>query len=221
MDASDLPIRELDRTAVQETVRLLSLAGPGDLARPTPCDGWTLGSLVAHMTAQNRGFAAAARGEGADPAVWRPHRGDDSPAGHRAAAAEVLAAFAGDGIGEREFALPEFDPVRRFPGRVAIGFHFLDQTVHAWDVARTLGVGFTPSEAAAEAALRIALRVPDDERRFAEGAFFGPALPAAPGATPFERALAALGRVPGWTPALAVSARGTGGTGGTGGDGER
>ncbi|TXS48885.1 TIGR03086 family metal-binding protein [Streptomyces sp. t39] len=207
MDTHDTDIRALDRSAVKETVRLLSLAEPGDLARPTPCDGWTLRRLVAHMTAQNRGFAAAARGEGAGRSVWQVHRTDDPVAAHRAAAAEVIAAFAEDGVGEREFVLPEVDPARGFPGRVAIGFHFLDHTVHAWDVARTLGVGFSPGGTAAEAVLRIALRVPDDARRFDEDALFGPAVPPAPGAGPFDRALAALGRVPGWTPALAASAR--------------
>ena len=38
---------------------------------PTPCEGWTLADLLAHMTVQHRGFAAAARGLGADPDVWR------------------------------------------------------------------------------------------------------------------------------------------------------
>ncbi|NEB82240.1 TIGR03086 family protein, partial [Streptomyces sp. SID14478] len=61
----------LDRLAVQESVRLLDLARADDWERDTPCTGWTLRRLAAHMTAQHRGFAAAARGEGNELARWR------------------------------------------------------------------------------------------------------------------------------------------------------
>jgi gas vesicle protein len=36
---------------------------PADLTRPTPCAGWTLHGLLAHMTTQHYGFAAAAAGQ--------------------------------------------------------------------------------------------------------------------------------------------------------------
>src|ERR1700685_3712747 len=64
-------IVRLDAEAVRASVRVVGLAGPEDLARMTPCAGWTLGDLVAHMTAQHDGFAAAAAGEGADLARWQ------------------------------------------------------------------------------------------------------------------------------------------------------
>jgi hypothetical protein len=38
----------------------VSQAGAADLARPTPCTGWTLGDLIGHMTAQHYGWTAAA-----------------------------------------------------------------------------------------------------------------------------------------------------------------
>jgi uncharacterized protein (TIGR03083 family) len=49
----------LDASAVQASVQVVSQARAEDLARPTPCDGWTLTELLAHMTAQHNGFAAA------------------------------------------------------------------------------------------------------------------------------------------------------------------
>src|SRR5438034_591317 len=53
-------IVDLDARVVRVTVDLVSQAGPADLARPTPCAGWTLGDLIGHMTAQHYGWTAAA-----------------------------------------------------------------------------------------------------------------------------------------------------------------
>src|SRR2546430_2582095 len=89
---------------------------PGGLGPGTPCPEWTLGELLAHMTVQHNGFAAAARGHGGDLQVWRVRALWDDPVGEYTAAAErVLAAFAEEGVLEREFTLPEFRPVSRFP----------------------------------------------------------------------------------------------------------
>jgi uncharacterized protein (TIGR03083 family) len=59
-------IVDLDTRVVRGTVALVSQAGPADLARPTPCAGWTLGDLIGHMTTQHYGWTAAAAGHGAD-----------------------------------------------------------------------------------------------------------------------------------------------------------
>nr|WSW68689.1 TIGR03086 family metal-binding protein [Streptomyces sp. NBC_00995] len=197
-----MDIRTLDRAAVLETLRILEQADPGDWDRPTPCSGWTLRQLVAHMTAQHHGFAAAAAGNGADAAVWRPGAlGDDPLNPYRVASESALAAFAGQGVLTREFVLPEISAKRRFPAEVAIGFHFLDHVVHGWDLARTLGVHLDLDEGTAGAALTIALRVPDDERRLGPDAPFRPALPPAPGAHTLDLLLTALGRSPDWSAA--------------------
>jgi Mycothiol maleylpyruvate isomerase N-terminal domain len=42
---------------------VLSRASASDLARPGPCADWTLADLLAHMTAQHNGSAAAAAGD--------------------------------------------------------------------------------------------------------------------------------------------------------------
>jgi len=134
-------IVRLDAEAVRASVRVVGLAGPEDLARMTPCAGWMLGDLVAHMTAQHDGFAAAAAGEGADPTRWQPGEPVRDPVGeYEAAAGRVLAAFAADGVLDRPFTLPEINPELRFPAPQAIGFHFIDYVVHGWDVARSLGL---------------------------------------------------------------------------------
>jgi uncharacterized protein (TIGR03086 family) len=156
------------------------------------------------MTVQHHGFAAAARGGGADKGEWDPAIVTDAvtadPAGvYAASAADVLDAFEADGVLDASFVLPEFGPGATFPGAMAIGFHFVDYVVHGWDVARTLGVAFElPSEVVA-AVLPLALAVPDGDFRASDDAPFGPAVSADGAVSDLDRLLAHLGRSPVWT----------------------
>src|SRR5690348_12343174 len=123
-------IRSHHRTAVLASVDVVDAVTADDLGRATPCDGWNLGQLLAHMTVQHRGFAAAARGDGADLANWDASTVADAvntdPSGTYArAAADVLDAFADDAVLTASFALPEFGPDAVVPGELAIGFHFV------------------------------------------------------------------------------------------------
>ena len=193
-------IVRLDAEAVRASVRVVGLAGPEDLARMTPCAGWTLGDLVAHMTAQHDGFAAAAAGEGADLTHWPPGEPARDPVGeYEAAAGRVLAAFAADGVLDRAFTLPEISPERRFPAPQAIGFHFIDYVVHGWDVARSLGLDRYELEPdLLDAALPIARAVPDGGLRQQGLVPFAPAVPATGEVGLLGQIVALLGRRPGW-----------------------
>ncbi|MCC5473794.1 TIGR03086 family metal-binding protein [Streptomyces sp. NPDC059680] len=185
---------ELDRIAVQEAVRVVDLATDADWRRDTPCAGWTLRRLVAHMTAQHLGFAAAARGAGREPEYWQEQDDMGEPArAHRSAAAAVLGAFAEPGVTEREFILPNLGGV---PGGRAVGFHFVDHVVHAWDVAAALGTMPALPEHVLVAALGVARRVPTDPARRGPGSPFAPALEVPEGVGPLEEALRLLGRSP-------------------------
>jgi uncharacterized protein (TIGR03086 family) len=193
-------IVRLDAEAVRASVRVVSLAGPEDLARMTPCAGWTLGDLIAHMTAQHDGFAAAAAGEGADLARWQPGEPARDPVGeYEAAAGRVLAAFAAEGVLDRAFTLPEISPERRFPAPQAIGFHFIDYVVHGWDVARSLGLDRYELEPdLLGAALPIARAVPDGGLREQGLVPFAPAVPVTGEVGLLGQIVALLGRRPGW-----------------------
>ncbi|MEV0175566.1 TIGR03086 family metal-binding protein [Streptomyces sp. NPDC050803] len=191
-----MDVVELDRVAVREAVRLVESARDGDWERDSPCAGWTLRRLVAHMAAQHGGFAAAARGTGDDLAQWaEPEDMRDPAAVHRAAAADVLDAFAEPGAVEREFILPELGGP--FPGRLAIRFHLVDYVVHAWDVAATVGVGLDLPDEVVAAALEVARRVPADPASRGPGSAFAAALDVPSGAGPLEETLRLLGRSPG------------------------
>ncbi|WP_406835535.1 TIGR03086 family metal-binding protein [Streptomyces sp. AHU1] len=195
MTVTGADVVELDRIAVHEALRVVGLAENADWDRATPCAGWDLRRLVAHMTAQHLGFAAAARGAGREAAHWREPRDMGEPARvHEAAAATVLAAFAEPGVTEREFALPELGG--SFPGRQAVRFHFVDYVVHAWDVAATLGTVLDLSADVLGAALATARRVPDDPAVRGPGNAFAPALDVPDGSGPLDETLRLLGREP-------------------------
>lgn len=197
-------IRPFHRTAVRTSVALVNSVRPADLRAVTPCADWQLVDLLAHMTVQHRGFAAAARGMGARPEVWdvdtvRDAVASDPGAAYADAAKDVLAAFSDDAVLEASFALPDFGPGAAFPGAVAVGFHFVDYVVHGWDVATTLGVPFTLSDEVVDAALPLALMAPEGEARDVSGAPFAHAIDG-PSRSSLDKILRYLGREPGWTP---------------------
>lgn len=192
-------IRRLNEYAVRASVEIISKATSDDLTRPTPCADWTLADLLAHMTGQHYGFAAASNGNGADLAVWQPRPlGDDPVTGYAEAAEHVIAAFARDGVLERPFALPEISITTTFPGALAIRFHFIDYVVHGWDVARALGIDVHFPDDVIQAALATARAIPDGPERHEPGAAFGSGLPVSDGLDPLAETLARLGRSPHW-----------------------
>jgi len=193
-------IVDLDARVVRGTVALVTQAGPADLARPTPCAGWTLGDLIGHMTTQHYGWTAAAAGHGADLSCWQPGPPAADPAGEYAAAAgRVLEAFGDEAVLGREFALAELSPVLRFPAAQAIGFHFIDYLVHGWDVARSLGADYQPEPDLLAAALPVAQAVPGGEARKRDGAAFAPGVQVPAQAGLLDQILAMLGRDPSWS----------------------
>ncbi|MGX1883285.1 TIGR03086 family metal-binding protein [Streptomyces sp. NPDC055287] len=192
-------LRQLHAEAVGGSVSLVRRVTPDDLPRPTPCAAWALADLLAHMTAQHRGFTAAASGRGRDLRRWavRP-LGEDAVAEYGEAAGQVIAAFATVDTPDRAFALPEFTTARTFAATQAVAFHLVDCVVHSWDVARSLGLAYAPSPELLRAALPVARAVPDDASRLAPNGPFGPGLAVYPDASTMERILAALGRSSTW-----------------------
>ncbi|MGC0419436.1 TIGR03086 family metal-binding protein [Embleya sp. AB8] len=194
-------LAELDRRALHVAQKVVDRVTVDQLSLPTPCSAWDLGQLLAHMTGQNHGFAAAARGERTDSSAWV-----DRPVGAEpgkvfaASAAEIVAAFADAGALEREWWLPEVRGGQSFPGAEAMGFHFVDYVVHAWDVAAAIGVTVEFDADLLTAVLPIAEAVPGGTARTRPGASFAPALsldrPDEPAT--LDQVLRVLGRSPNW-----------------------
>ncbi|MFD7256330.1 TIGR03086 family metal-binding protein [Streptomyces sp. NPDC059874] len=195
MHTNLVTIKAFNDRAVRESIAVVRRVNVEDLTRPTPCSAWNLGELLAHMTAQHRGFAAAARADGGSLTHWKAEvPGPDAVGRYLASAEAVLAAFAEVGSEEQEFALPEFGAGAVFPAIRAIAFHFLDYVVHAWDVARALDLPFALDPDILDAALPIALAVPDGAQRTQSGAAFAPSLAEPNGSDALSRILTHLGR---------------------------
>lgn len=199
MQIDEKALLDVHERAIRTTVDVVAAVRPEDLAGRTPCEGWDLAQLLAHMTVQHHGFAASAAGGGGDLDVWQPRPlADDPSAAYAEAADAVLAAFAREGVLDQEFALPEFGPDVRVPAPMAIGAHLVDYVVHGWDVARSLARAFEVDEDVAAAALQVAEQVPDGAERLEPGAPFRPALAVPATAGALERTLLLLGRSPKW-----------------------
>ena len=186
--------------AVRASIAVVDRVQDTDLGNSTPCADWNLIELLGHLTAQHRGFAAAANGNGADLTVWRDRPlGPDPVAEYRKAAEEVLAAFAEDGVLDREFAIPEVNPDAGFPADIAIAMHTVDYLVHAWDVARAIGIEFTADRDAVRVTQPLVSMIPDGPQRLESGTAFRPAVPGVEATGEFEAMLAWLGRDPNWS----------------------
>ncbi|MGI5203074.1 TIGR03086 family metal-binding protein [Spirillospora sp. CA-108201] len=188
--------RPLDRKAADLYLSVVAQVKPDALRLPTPCPDWTLHGLLRHQVSQDEGFAAAARGEGARLSAWRGgDLGDDPAAAARVSAALVTEAFAAVALDAR-LDLPEIRDGGAFPAALAVGFHFVDLVVHAWDVAASIGAAWEPAGELVEASLKVAAIVPADGR--GPGDSFAPSVPSADGREPRDRLLALLGRDPSW-----------------------
>lgn len=186
--------QELQVWSVRLAERAVAGVEGADLEAPTPCQGWSLRTLLEHMTALNRGFAASAAAPGNPGAdQWAERPLEAEPASEfRASCAEVLRRFAeprGDvWIGPYGFAVPR---------DLARSMHTLDCAVHAWDVAISVGGSLLVEDAPASALLASAEDMPLDLARGGDTPDFGPARRASNG-PPFDRVLALSGRDPGW-----------------------
>ncbi len=190
---------ELNRRAVQVSADLVAKAPDDAWELPTPCGQWDLRHLLAHLTAQHNGFAAAARGETADDSMWQEQPLADPRPAYADSVDSVLAAFAEPGVLDRTFWLPQIRREGGFPGRMAVSFHLVDYVVHSWDVGAALGTPPTFDDDLIVAGLEVAKRfVPDGPARHEPGASFAPPVPAQPGWSEQDRLLGLLGRSPSW-----------------------
>jgi uncharacterized protein (TIGR03086 family) len=189
-----------DRRAVRASVDALATWRPSENDPPTPCAGWRLTDLVAHMTVQQHGFARALAGERTVLADWEPVPHADPLGAYRASCDAVLAVLDRLTDPDAPTLLPEIrdEPI---PAGMVVGFHLVDNVVHAWDAARSLGVSPVVDDDAVAAALEVARAVPDDDRRGQEGSSFDRGLQVPADAGPWAEMLARLGRDPKWAPA--------------------
>jgi uncharacterized protein (TIGR03086 family) len=126
--------------ATEEFGRRLALVDPSSWELPTPCPSWDVHYLAAHVIGGNRFAGLVIEGVAASDAIERvmssPQIGSDAVEAWNATAAVQRTAFCADGALERQVA----HPVGEISGRTFLEFRIFDITLHAWDLARSIGV---------------------------------------------------------------------------------
>ncbi|MFK4086889.1 TIGR03086 family metal-binding protein [Kribbella sp. NPDC020789] len=192
-----MDVRDLDRRAGAVLGEIVMQVRPEHLTLPTPCPDWTVRGLLRHIVSENEGFAAAAINGSAPVQTWTGGRLGDNPAGaYRRSNVAVADAFADGGALDRLMEVREYGS---FPRRIALTFHHLDCVVHAWDLARSIDIPYSPPADLVEAALDLARRIPDTDSARGPGAAFERSFKVSGTASQFEQLLGLLGRNPEWS----------------------
>jgi uncharacterized protein (TIGR03086 family) len=125
------------RTAVGYALATAGSASSAGLVAPTPCTGWDLGILLAHL-ADSMGVLAEAIAAGPAVPGPPPHggpSGGDPLVTLHCRAAGLLAACAGAGPDERPVVIGD----RWMPASMTAVAGALEITVHGWDIAASCG----------------------------------------------------------------------------------
>lgn len=191
---------DLDRRALAATWAYLRATTDDQWALPTPCAGWDVRALVAHVVGNNERYAALATGATVDWSAAAPDPGsDDLVAAFEVSAARAVAAFAA-----ADLTAPA--ALATGPGTVgaAVAVHFVDILTHGWDLAVATGQDPTLPADLAEAALGIVALYPPEV--WGNPRYFAHEVPAPDDAPPHVRLVSRLGRRPNAVPSVAVEA---------------
>lgn len=166
------PERTVADRAIEQLGSVIDSLTPADLARQSPCPGWKVSDVLAHIAGTAAALADFARtGQRELPDHLRPL--DDPIAQARQAIRDVHAALDSDSESAGRAA---FD--------VAVEF-----TTHAWDLDTGTAI---PEDLAADVHGRLAPLMTEDLRQ----QFFGPEVWVAADASACDRLLGFLGRDP-------------------------
>ncbi len=172
---------ELLERALTYTRTTLSSVGP-DCSGPTPCAGWSLADLLAHMDDGLDTFLEAAGGTVRVEVPWRA--GADLE-GLQRKACHLLGVWSGP--------TPPLVVVgdQQLPTDLLVDAAALEITVHGWDVSQATGLDHPLPDDLARRLLPVARRVVTDEDRAER--FSAPITPA-PGSGSSGQLLGFLGR---------------------------
>jgi uncharacterized protein (TIGR03086 family) len=169
----------------------------GDLARATPCADWDAGRLRDHVLGWLQFFAAALEDPERtiplpDPDAYRSAADARRPGDVvRDAAARIERTVRGDVAQERVVVQQSV-----MDGSAVLAMMLGEYLVHGWDLAHTLDLPWTPSDAACDAGLAFLRATVAPQFREMEGAVFGPEVDVPVDAPALDRLLAFAGRVP-------------------------
>ncbi|WP_405057114.1 TIGR03086 family metal-binding protein [Kribbella sp. NBC_01505] len=182
--------RPLFIRALDQTQGLIDTIGPDELSRPTPCPEYDVRTLQAHLLSVVARINLALTG--GDPlsipkvtdspdiaGTWKEHR----------TALDVT--LADDSILGRICKLP----FGTLPGAAAIGAYTGELTTHSWDLAKATGrLDQLDDELANQVLPMVSQFLPAEPR--GGDIPFGPVVPVADDASPYDRLAAWQGRQP-------------------------
>lgn len=126
-------------TATDEFGRRLRLVDEGSWALPTPCADWDVQYLVAHVIGGNRFAVHVLGGMSAMDAIEQvmssPQLGDDAAMAWTSTCGDQRNAFNTDAVLDRRID----HPLGEITGSQFLEFRVFDITLHAWDLARSIG----------------------------------------------------------------------------------
>lgn len=181
----DDAVSDLERAllAIDPVMRAVT---PDDIGRPSPCEGWTVGDVAAHLLDGLNRRAATTPSElsGVDEAVTL----SDVPAAWRATRERFLGALERPGELDREVPGPGG---RAVPMRMLLRVLPVEVVLHGWDIARGTGMSTDLDPQLAERLLEAGRPLIE---QFGRGTAFGPEQPAPAGAPAADRLAAFYGR---------------------------
>lgn len=188
--------------ATEALATYLSEVTAGDLAFPTPCEGWDVGDLYRHLLEENIRFGVAVTGDRAAPgdlagllnassAGRGAHPDIALEAAYRRTASFMEKAFA---------STADPDQLREVAGIAGprtihdlYEMQLCDTVIHTWDLTRATGFECEVDDVVARAVLRRMELVPDAAR--GKGKAFGPVRGTSdPGHSVLERIVLLSGR---------------------------
>lgn len=179
----------------QEIIRkLVASIDDGQWSARTPCSEWDVRAVLNHITSELLWIPEMFAGKRIDEVGDKYDGdvlGDDPKAVWQAASKATIAAISAPGADEKVVHLSFGDK----PGKVYIQQMVIDQTIHAWDLAKGLGIDLEVPESLAMFGY-LTLR-PEAEAWRKSGAF-GEAIPVAVDADNMTKLLALSGRDKNW-----------------------
>ncbi len=166
---------------------------PEQLGGPTPCTEWDARTLLNHMIGGNYMFATVVPGGEMDFSQTPPDFTVDDLTGHYERSSKgALEAFRAPDAMERMVTVP----IGTFPGSIVLGFALTDAVVHGWDLARATGQDATLDDDVASTLYAMLENAIPPEYRQAPANVFKDPVPVGPDASPTDRLVAFLGRMP-------------------------
>jgi uncharacterized protein (TIGR03086 family) len=184
---------------LRQLADVVGRVAPEQSADPTPCTRYDVSELRDHVLGWLQFFAAAVK----DPERTRPRLDpdayrlatDERTAGEVVrAAARTIEQAVRDGVQQRRVVVSQ----SVMDGSALLAMMLGEYLTHGWDLARALGLAWTPSSEACSAALAFSEATVRPEYRGGEAGMFGAEVAVPTDAGALDRMLGFAGRHPRW-----------------------